>query len=228
MEVNINKIVEKIEQIQQIKEDLPDEYYYTCLPLCLIDAIFSIGAKYKSTKNAVVYFAENNGIHLDRRTGASDYTIDDFLARFDECNSEDFSEVAKHLFNNRQMTSTKNGIRKAEAVKRCALVFQKHGIQTIQDFQKKMTDKIESQYKEVPGQGSGISLTYLKMLSGNDKLIKPDRHVLRFFDGNYEDKNDREQAQKIVNQVVIELKPKYPDITARKVDYMIWNYMSNR
>ena len=34
-------------------EILPDEYRYSCLPLCLLDAIFSIGVTYRSTHNTV-------------------------------------------------------------------------------------------------------------------------------------------------------------------------------
>lgn len=216
-----------IKQIESMLEELPSEYYYTCLPLCIIDAIFSIGVTYSSTKNAVLFFAKKNNIHLDRRTGNSDYNIDSLLSAYNDICEKDERVIAKELFNNLQRTSPVNGITKAEAVKRCAVILKNYNIQTIYDFQNKLTSEIEDEIKAIPGQHSGVSLTYLKMLCGDDDLIKPDRHVLRFLNLDYDNQDDRIYAQKIVEEIVSNLKTKYPHISARKVDYMIWNYMSN-
>ena len=37
---------------------LGKEYYYQSLPLCVIDAVFSIGVKYKSVQNVVARYCE--------------------------------------------------------------------------------------------------------------------------------------------------------------------------
>ena len=44
----INKLAEACEEKLDLKNaKLSDEYFYPCLPLCIIDAVFSIGASYK-------------------------------------------------------------------------------------------------------------------------------------------------------------------------------------
>jgi len=35
---------------------LSDSYYYSSLPLCILDAVYSIGVRYTSTKNAVLRY----------------------------------------------------------------------------------------------------------------------------------------------------------------------------
>jgi len=43
-----------------------DEYGYHNLPLCIVDAIFSIGVKYQSTENAIKHFCEHFDVTLLR------------------------------------------------------------------------------------------------------------------------------------------------------------------
>lgn len=57
--------------------ELPDEYYYTCFPLCLLDAVFSIGVRYSSTRNAVQNYCSKYAVWKRKLTEArsSYYTI---------------------------------------------------------------------------------------------------------------------------------------------------------
>lgn len=55
---------------------LRDEHFYASLPLCVIDAVFSIGVKYEGTKRTVIRWAEAQQPPwpLDRRkTVANDF-----------------------------------------------------------------------------------------------------------------------------------------------------------
>lgn len=80
---------------------LSDEYYYHSLPLCVIDAVFSIGVKYSSTRNTVERFCRY--AHTPRyRDHGSDYprpdqqmTITDFLAHL---GGRDFQHLAEDVF----------------------------------------------------------------------------------------------------------------------------------
>ena len=45
---------------------LSDEYYYSCLPICIIDAVYSIGVTYKSVQNTVSRYADYFGIEKFR------------------------------------------------------------------------------------------------------------------------------------------------------------------
>ena len=43
--------------------ELGEEYGYASLPLCVIDAVFSIGVRYTSTENTVARFCNFFGVH---------------------------------------------------------------------------------------------------------------------------------------------------------------------
>jgi hypothetical protein len=61
------------------------------------------------------------------------------------------------------------------------------------------------------------------MLSGDDNLAKPDRHILRFVEKQLGYKPSIEGAQQLMSSAVALLKHKYPDLTVRLLDYSIWD-----
>jgi hypothetical protein len=71
------------------------------------------------------------------------------------------------VFRNRQRTSSRSGILKAEAVYRFAGALVVCGIDTISDAAdaERMTGASKI-IETIPGQGSGISFTYFCMLAG--------------------------------------------------------------
>ncbi len=160
---------------------LPEEFFYASLPLCVIDAVFSIGVTYTSTANTVARFCARQGwvksLAPDgpRQTGA--HTISEFLSLFDDLTPQ---QMANDLFGNRQRTSSRSGILKAEAVQRFAKALQANGIDDFGDMTDIRLAAAEALIREIPGQGSGISFDYFRMLAGDDSRIKPDRMVQRF------------------------------------------------
>ena len=89
--------------------------------------------------------------------------------------------------------------------------------------------KIENKILEIKGQRSGISLSYFYMLSGNDDLCKPDRHILKFLsDGLQQEIKDPGNAQSIMRDTTTALKAKYAHLSVRMLDHTIWAYMSSR
>ncbi|MGN1419031.1 MAG: helix-turn-helix transcriptional regulator [Acutalibacteraceae bacterium] len=206
---------------------LPEEYNYSCLPLCLIDAIFSIGVNYYSTRNTVLRYCEKVGIEPYKKSNQKKdihYTTSDLIA---EIQSSGIEKFAAETIKNRQRTSSKNGILKAEAVFECAKKFKEFGIETKADFNSKCNN-IETEYKSVKGQSSGISFQYLKMLCGNENILKPDRHILRFLSEFFDRNIEKEEAQQIMEDILNILQTSYPNLTIRELDYLIWNYMRSR
>ena len=211
---------------------LSDSYYYSALPLCVIDAVFSIGVKYTSTLNVVYRYCQHLNIephNKDYRTGKCKnnncHTISqmiDVLERFgpDSC--------ADTLFCNRQRTSSKNGILKAEAALSFAKILKQHGIESFEDLKPTgLPPKAEQEIKKIPGQTSGIALQYFYMLAGDDSLAKPDRHIIRFIEFYGGVTPDIQQAQTILENTVAILKQKYPHMTVRLLDHTIWDYMAH-
>jgi len=206
---------------------LPPEYYYRSLPLCAIDAVFSIGVKYEGVRNAVRRYAEAFGLDIYRPTEAypergDQQSVEDFLRKADALGT---GYLAESVFRNRQRTSTRNGILKAEAVYRFCQVLRRHGVNVFQDLQPALSNPaLEEAVREIPGQRSGISFIYFCMLAGEEQGIKPDRMVIRFLEQALGRTVKIGEAQQLLTAVSETLRAEYPHLTPRLLDYEIWSY----
>lgn len=231
MKFNQNLLVQAcIDNLTLEGAKLSDSYYYASLPLCVIDAVFSIGVRYSSVLSTVKRFVDYYRLpHYrakeDRVNDLPEYTINDFLKDYQQV------DMVSNVFQNMQRTSTKSGILKAEACKLVAQVLKFNGINTLNDMRQAILDpiRLESifvQLKTIPGQKSGISSSYLCMLAGDDNFIKPDRHILNFIRSqlNLLDNPTAEEAQILLIQVAKILKSKYPNLTPRLLDHSIWKW----
>ena len=133
----------------------PFKDFYKSLPICILDAVFSIGVRYTSVVNVVNSYMATFDLTISRtQTDETEHTIRDFLtnvAKYDTV--EDFS---KNVLHNMQRTSSRNGILKAEACREVALVCQKHGI-----------NKSLSQYVRDAAMGKDVTV-----IDGMDALIR--------------------------------------------------------
>lgn len=220
-----------IAELNLTHANLSDEYYYDSLPQCIIDAVYSIGVRYASTRHTVINYCNNTGItRLSTPLGSpSDtHTVNDLLANIAAYPT--IEDCANCLFENKQKTSTKNGILKADAVKCFATVLQSNGIQTLSDIRTASPatiSAIETGIKAIPGQKSGISFSYFLMLSGDDNHMKIDRWLLRFVGDALGESNYLNVSQAYADLLIVcsELKKIYLDLTPRLLDHTIWSYM---
>ena len=226
--MDAEKLANACERIFPLKDlTLSPSYSYDSLPLCLIDAVFSIGVKYTSTQNVVKHYCayfKLNEFNMDREHTSNRHGISDFIKNIEAAGIE---KSANEVFCNRQRTSSRNGILKAEAVLRIARIIQKDGVETFEDLRDHgLSEKAEAAIKQVPGQKSGLSLAYFYMLSGDDSLAKPDRHVLRFIAQHTGMTPNIQEAQKLLTDTVSVLSEKYPNLSVRLLDHSIWEYMT--
>ena len=168
----VQQLADHIEQIAFENPILPGEYRYASLPICVIDAVFSIGVRYSSTQRVVERFCEQCGwsCFADSRInrGEGEYSISDLVALFQKNN---FEEMARSVFKNRQRTSSKSGILKSEAVLLFCKALSEARIETFQNFEPERRDLAEATILGLPGQSSGVSFDYFMMLAGDDNLI---------------------------------------------------------
>lgn len=207
---------------------LGDEYYYQHLSLCVIDAIFSINARYSSVQNVVERYCRfynlqnyrNNYTCLPDRVDQE--SISTFLKKFNETSLETFTTK---IFNNRCRTSSRSGILKSEAVFQFASVLQVHAIEYLQDVPNIISNvPFEQSIISIPGQTSGLSLRYFLMLAGSDDLIKPDRMIVRFLQMVLNKSITPKEAQCIISEASFQLRDMYPTITPRFLDNVIWKW----
>ncbi|WP_454737193.1 hypothetical protein [Cupriavidus necator] len=207
---------------------LSDEYYYQSLPLCIIDAVFSINVKYQSTQNVVSRYCQHFGLRKFRRDRTSmpsreeQESVSSLCERYIE---RGFGVMTEEILNNRQRTSAVNGITKAEAVLEFAATLKKYRIEYFQDIPTAMkNDDLEADIRTIPGQSSGISLGYFWMLAGSDEYTKPDRMVLGFLRDALGRNVPVTDAQSLMSAATDHIRTSLPEMTVRLLDYEIWKY----
>ena len=226
--VHCESVLNLHERLTVQKKTDPNEDFYKSLPMCIIDAVFSMGVKYQNVEKAEESFLAFFGLTIERKYPVTnEYTISTFLRDMATFSSP--QEAADKCFCNRQRTSSTNGILKADAVVRVAKVFAAHKINTLEDFHNYANkEALDKDICQVKGQNSGIMLKYLYMLAGKAEEVKPDRHMVNFakeFDPAIKDKKDYPKIIALVEEAVGELKPRYPMLTPRFLDFLIWEYM---
>lgn len=207
---------------------LSDSYYYASLPLCVLDAVYSIGVRYEGVLNVVERYCTRFNLrrHREDRTSLpptdQQESVSAFCGRFAERTAD---QMADEVFQNRQRTSARGGILKAEAVFRFASALKAHAVEFLQDVPEPGQNKgLEAAILSIPGQKSGVSLQYFWMLSGSDNFVKPDRMVERFLVAALGRPVATSEAQGLLSHASEKLKPKYPHITPRLLDYEVWQY----
>ena len=223
------RLAQACEQIFELEKlALSESYSYASLPLCIIDAVFSIGVRYTSTQNAVSSYCRYFGINEYQsqcKTGEVPHTLSQMIEGLEKLGT---SACADKVFCNHQRTSARNGILKADAVVKFAKVLQEQGIENLEDFRAiGLSEQVEQEIMRIPGQKSGLSLRYFYMLAGDDDYAKPDRHVLRFIKRHAGLSVGIQEAQELLQKTVGILKAKHPHMTVRLLDYAIWDYMAH-
>jgi len=202
---------------------LENEYKYHSLPFCVIDTVFSIGARYASTEKTVARFCDYfqlPRISLTRPPRHEQFTISAFIKLHERFSSE---QMAVQVYRNRQRTSTRSGILKAEAALRFAQVLQAFGVETFEDAEKVIGNRaFEQEIAQIPGQRSGISTRYFYMLAGDENYIKPDRMIARFIWSALGQKFSVEDSHALIIQTHQLLSIEFPHLTPRSLDHAIW------
>jgi hypothetical protein len=224
---DIDRIVTHIRsKLADLNAPLPDPAYdYSSLGLCVIDAVFSIGAHYSSTEKVVQRFCERFKWIKEGRGTVEERRICDLLEVLQKYENR-WDEMALKVFGNRQRTSSRSGIRKAEAAFRFAKIVHQFGIKTFADALKLGLSKdLETAIKTIEGQGSGISLAYFLILAGHQDVVKPDRWVRRFVANALGRKSVApEVAVKLVRSASLALRPEFPNLVPSVLENKIWNY----
>jgi hypothetical protein len=201
-----------------------DEFRYASAPLCVLDAIFSIGMRYESVQALVRRYADHYGLPLHRPTDAlpverDQATVSDLIRQIEAIGAERF---AVEVVRNRRPTSSHGGILRAEAARRFALVLTAHRIETLQDLATRLEDDaLVRDLRAVHGQGSGIAVKYFLMLAGADQLVKPDRMIMRFLERVLGRRIGADEAQRLLTEAARALGPA---TSVGAVDYAIWQH----
>ncbi len=204
----------------------PRDERWTSLSFCTVDAVWSIGARYNKVVVPLVRkkFAAKFGVTEPTVSANQPVPKDPLpLSRLDDLTVDSLTALT-----NRQRTSTRGGILKADAVLQHVAVFSDHRVETMQDALALFSDierfdQVDKALRSIPGEGSfGIRRNYLWMTIGQDDLIKPDRMVLRWL-GRHDVKTDPAGARDIIAALVPAVSQKLErPVTAWEIDHVLW------
>ena len=227
MTENTEKLVAYIRRtLDNLDTPLSDPaYQYAAVPLCVVDAVFSLGVRYESTERTVRDWCTRYGWEMTRARAAEERTVTDFLKILEPYENR-WEDMAKEVFNNRQRTSTRSGILKAEAVYRFCTTLQCFGIETPADTLKSgLLDDLRDAIKSISGQASGLSFHYFLILCGNPDAVKADRMVTRFLANALGVRSVRQEvAEALVREASAVLRREFPRLTPSTLDNKIWKY----
>jgi hypothetical protein len=194
---------------------------YRSVGLAVVDSVWSIGVRYQSVERVIArYRAERLAAGDDPDTDRPE-DVRRFIA---SCGGPDaFAE----RMGNRQRTSTRNGILKAEAVLQEAQILEEEAIRRPADLTKASRDRLDdlqARWCTIPGQGSGVSWRAFAMLVGLPE-VKPDRMIRRFvaaaLDRPKETTVKVEEARDLVLATARRL-----GVSPRALDAAIWAHQS--
>ena len=204
----------------------PRKLRWASLSFCVVDAVWSIGANYDNVVVPLVRekFAANFGVPQPTTPASEPLPGDPLpLTKLEAVTVDSLTDMT-----NRQRTSTRGGILKADAVLRHIAVFREHHVDTMQDALVLFSDterfgKVDKALRSIPGEGGyGVRRNYLWMLIGQDDLIKPDRMVLRWL-GRQGVKTDPAGARDIIAAVVPLVSARLNrTVTAWEIDHALW------
>ena len=198
--------------------------YPNALALCIIDAIYSTGARHVTVENIF----ERYGIYRAEKGG--DIAQDgapELLQTFGELG--DASEWAATIGNRRPTSSTPGAPLKAQAVNDAASRLVDVGIHTTADLREvadsDALDAVKKSWLTVPGQRSGVTWTYVLMLAGVSG-VKADRAIVRYVARILDvpvDEVPAATASELIRDVA-----EHQGWNAEQTEHAIWRFASKR
>jgi len=189
------------------------------LGMAMLDAIWAMGARCVITRGVLARYV---GSGRAQRADPFHDHVSDRLAEHERHGGMDgfIEEVGT-----RNRVSTQPGAElKSVVVHQAALAFSELGVKTAKRFIEvqgtPLGEVLEARWRSLPGQRSGISWRYLRMLVGLED-VKPDRMVVRFLEGALNRSVDIEAAVEIVRAAAGRL-----GVGERALDHEIWELQS--
>ena len=194
-------------------------YHYESMSICILDCVYSLRAKYDSMTVPVVDRYAEVYMGNDRHTGGD--TVSMLISNIDAAGgAESFAD--KVLQNHQRI----GGLLKSEVCYKLATYLKALHIETIEDFQSfEPQELLEIVIRSVKGIGDA-GANYLFMLAGDPNRCKPDVHIHRSIKDAYGHDVSNDDCQLVFSQAVDLLKHKYPKLTVRLLDNIIWKLYS--
>ena len=143
---------------------------WTSLSACVLDAVWSVGASHDRVVVPLVHRvlipAATGPLTTESVPGVDSHPLPRLLTRFQD------DQALEAAAQNRQRTSTRNGVTKADAALRFARTLVNHGVLGVEDLPSVLADpeswsRVDRALSRIPGEGEhGARRSYFWMLCG--------------------------------------------------------------
>lgn len=204
---------------QRIDLTQTENYNYPSLPICLIDCVYSLRAKYVVVTSPIVErykeFVKQQGLDLENDT------ISKFLENI-ECTGG-IQKFGHEILKSQSKLGGSAKIPKEQVVYKIAEYLRTLKVETMQDFQNFENQELLSVVLFGVRGFKTAGVNYLFMLCGDSDRCKPDTHVHHAIkDACNQDVSD-EECQEVFADAVTILRKNYPTLTVRQLDGIIWS-----
>lgn len=200
-----------------------NNYQYESLPICIVDCVYSLRVKYVPITLPIVERYAN--AFMGGNKNASGDTIDSFI---NNINNLGGPKQFANLLQDHHKLGGKSAIPKEDICYQLAKYLKLLHINTIDDFKNyESQELLEVVIKAVKGMGDA-GVNYLFMLAGDEDRCKPDVHIHHSIKDAIGKDVSNEDCQTIYSEAVTLLKPKYPNLTVRNLDGIVWKKYSNK
>lgn len=225
------KLAEYARNILQLKTaSLSPAYYYQSMPICIVDAVFSIGVRYEQVEGVVSRLSQAVGWKTFRDYGSptpplnEQKTVSEFLELL-----KGYSSAMETLFKNRCFAnpgaSKASRIRKADLVRMFAETLKANQVESFKDLGPCADLKgLEQCLLRLPALKTGVAVRYFWMLAGDENEVKPDRMIHRFITGALGRVASNAEAVKLIREACVALNHDYPKLNPRILDHEIWKH----
>ena len=211
------------ERLNSSAEWTPFEGYPGSLALCVLDAIWSVSTRYPITRGVIQRYRGQR-----RWQGNPDEDgLPELLVFYGAVGGVD--SFIDTVGTRNRVSTQPDAMRKGEAVFLAATALHNLGVDTAEQFRSAdgtlLGEQVREAWCSVPGQRSGVSWRYLRMLAGLPD-VKPDRMVIRFLAAALHVDERSIDADRAV--VLVQAAAEHFDVDQRALDHEIWEYQSGR
>ena len=201
-----------------------EAYHYQSLPVCLLDCVYSLRAKYYSVTVPIVDRYADAYMGGDRHSAGD--TISQFLRRVETIGGP--QAFADKVLKNHQKLGGRAGVPKEQVCFKLAQYLSYLHIETIEDFQSfESQELLEIVIRSVKGLGDA-GVNYLFMLAGDADRCKPDVHIHHSIRDACGTDVSNDDCQILFADAVSILRKEYPNLTVRRLDNIIWRKYQGR
>ena len=209
-----------------------DMKYYSCLPLCAVDAVFKAGARQNGSTRAIERFCKVFGIPcLAKDPGKVPSKEGQLTVRqvLEMVGRLSLKELADKISTSGK-SSSKVGVLKTEAFLKWLDILELYEVQIYQDFHASFKDSdLEQTLRSILDSRADSQVDYFYILAGKTTEVRVDKIITAFAcEALDEKKVSATTIKALFKEAIKVLAPDHPGLTVRWLEHIVWEYQKSK